>query len=318
MPSSWYDAFTLNVLVLLLAVALDLLLPEPPAIVHPVVWMGKAISVFERVAPTGRVAGLFFGGVVVIVIVGISCGVAWLSMAALSAVGPAAYVVGGAVMLRISFTARGLVLAAEETRTALEGGHLDKARESLKSLVSRDAEGLSASLVAAAVIESVAENTTDSFVAPWLAFAVFGVPGAVAFRAINTLDSMLGIRGRYEYFGKTAARLDDAVNLIPARLSALLILVSGGLGRHSLARGWRTMMRDRHLTASPNAGWTMGAMAGLLGVRLEKPGHYCLGEGLREPDAEDIGKSMAMAKQTAALGVVAILIVLAARHAIFG
>ncbi|MDE2823827.1 MAG: adenosylcobinamide-phosphate synthase CbiB, partial [Chloroflexota bacterium] len=262
MPSSWSDAFVLNALVLLLAVALDLLLPEPPAIVHPVVWMGKAISAFERVAPAGPVAGLFFGCAVVIVIVGISGGIAWLAMTALGAVGPVAYVIGGVVMLRISFTVRGLVSAAGRTRRALEGGHLDEAKESLQSLVSRDAEDLSASLVAAAAIESVAENTTDSFIAPWLAFAVFGVPGAVAFRAINTLDSMLGTRGRYEYFGKTAARLDDVVNMIPARLSALLLLISGGFGRLPLARGWRTMLRDRHLTASSNAGWTMGAMAG--------------------------------------------------------
>ena len=212
MPSSWYDAFVLNALVILLAVALDLLLPEPPAIVHPVVWMGKAVSVFERVAPAGPVAGVFFGCVVVIVIVGISSGVAWFAVTALSAVGPVAYVIGGAVMLRISFTVRGLLSAADRTRRTLEGGHLDEARESLKSLVSRDAEDLSASLVAASAIESVAENTTDSFIAPWLAFAVLGVPGAVAFRAINTLDSMLGTRGRYEYFGKTAARLDDVVN----------------------------------------------------------------------------------------------------------
>ena len=318
MPSSWYDAFALNVLVILLAVALDLLLPEPPVPVHPVVWMGKAISAFERVAPAGSVAGLFFGGVVVIVIVGISGGITWLAMIALSAVGPAAYVIGGAAILRISFTARGLVSAAGRTRRALERGHLDEARESLKSLVSRDAEDLSASLVAAAAIESVAENTTDSFIAPWLAFAVLGVPGAVAFRAINTLDSMVGTRGRYEYFGKTAARLDDVVNVIPARLSALLLLVSGGLGRLPFVRGWRIMLRDRHLTASPNAGWTMGAMAGLLGVRLEKPGHYCLGEDLREPDADDIGTSMVVARQTAAIGLVATLVVLAARHAIFG
>ena len=318
MPSLWSDAFAFNVLVILLAVALDLLLPEPPAIIHPVVWMGKAISAFERVAPAGPVAGLVFGCVVVIVIVGISGGIAWLAMVALSAVGPAAYVIGGAVMLRISFTVRGLVSAADRTRRALDGGHLDEARESLKSLVSRDATQLSASLVSASAIESVAENTTDSFIAPWLAFAVFGVPGAVAFRAINTLDSMLGIRGRYEYFGKTAARLDDVANMIPARLSALLLLISGGFSRLPLARGWRTMMRDRQLTASPNAGWTMGAMAGLLGIRLEKPGHYCLGKGLREPDAEDIGTAMVVARQTAALALVVTLIVLATRHAIFG
>ena len=141
MPSSWYDAFALNVLVLLLAVTLDLLLPEPPAIVHPVVWMGKAISVFERVAPVGRVAGLFFGCAVVIIVVGISGGVAWVAVTALSAVGPTAYVAGGAVMLRISFTARGLVSAADLTRRALEGGHLDEARESLKSLAACPRKG---------------------------------------------------------------------------------------------------------------------------------------------------------------------------------
>ena len=140
----------------------------------------------------------------------------------------------------------------------------------------------------------------------------------MAYRAINTLDSMLGYRGGYEYLGKTAARMDDAVNLMPARLSALLLLASGALSRLSVRRAWSIMLRDRRHTASPNAGLTMSAMAGLLGARLEKPGHYCLGEGMREPEAEDIGTAIRVAEQTAILGVVATVGVLAMRHAIIG
>ena len=91
-----------------------------------------------------------------------------------------------------------------------------------------------------AAIESAAENTTDSYVGPWLAFALFGLPGAVAYRALNTLDSMIGYRGRYEHLGKASARLDDLANLAPARLSALLMLAAGALRRLPARRGWHT------------------------------------------------------------------------------
>jgi len=121
--------------------------------------------------------------------------------------------------------------------------------------------------------------TTDSYVAPWLAFALFGLPGAAAYRALNTLDSMIGYRGRYEHLGKASARLDDLVNLLPARLAALLMLAAGALRRLPARRGSRIALRDRRRTASPNAGWTIGAFAGLLGVALEKAGHYRIGDG---------------------------------------
>ena len=112
--------------------------------------------------------------------------------------------------------------------------------------MSRDTRTLAPPLVAMAAIESVAENTTESFVGPWMAFALFGLPGAFACRAINTLDSMIGYRGRYEHLGKAAARLDDLVNLVPARLSALLMLVAGRLFCALPAgRGWRITLRDR-------------------------------------------------------------------------
>ena len=223
---------------------------------------------------------------------------------------------GGALVLRTTFTVRGLSSAANGVRDALKRGRLDEARDGLKHLVSRDASSLSAPLVTAAAIESVAENTTDSYVAPWLAFAIFGVPGAVAYRVINTLDSMLGHRGKYEYLGKASARLDDVANLIPARVSALLLIVAGALSRLPAALGWKILIRDRNLTASPNAGWTMSAMAGLLGSRLEKVGHYCLGWGMPEPRVEDISKAVRVAEIVAILGLVTALGLLAARHAI--
>ena len=184
--------------------------------------------------------------------------------------------------------------------------------------MSRDATALTPPLVAAAAIESVAENTTDSFVGPWIAFAIFGVPGAVAYRALNTMDSMVGYRGTTEYLGKAAARLDDAVNLLPARLSGLLLLVSGWPARLPVGRAWRTMRCDRGATASPNAGVTMSVMAGLLGVRLEKPGHYVLGKEMREPEPADIDRAVRIVNRTAVLAVVVSLGVLAARVAITG
>ncbi len=318
MFSIWWDSLVLNAATLLLAVVLDRFLPEPPERIHPVVWMGRAIAVMERAAPEGPVSAFLYGCAIVIVVTGLSIGLAWLAMIALAAIHPLAYLVGGAIILRTTFTVRGLSTAAKQTQQALENGDLEEAQESLRNLVSRDPATLTPPLVAAAAIESVAENTTDSYVAPWLAFSLFGVPGAVAYRAVNTLDSMVGYRGRYEYLGKAAARLDDIVNLIPARLSALLLLLGGALGRLPVRRAWSIKVRDHGRTASPNAGFTISAMAGLLGTRLEKPDHYSLGEGMREPNGDDIGIAIRLAERTAILGVVLAVVLLTARHAILG
>ena len=314
----WLDNLIWDAAVLVAAVLLDLLLPEPPRAVHPVVWMGKATEAMRRVAPRQPVAAFAFGCVMVVAVVGGAGAAAWFGLAALAAIHPIAHLIGGAVVLRAAFAVTGLTTAAHATRQALVEGRLEAARESLRSLVSRDAAGLTPPLVAAAAIESVAENSTDSFVGPWIAFAVFGVPGAIAYRALNTMDSMVGYRGTTEYLGKAAARLDDAVNLIPARLSALLLVASGWLARLPAGRAWRTMRRDGGTTASPNAGLTMSAVAGLLGVCLEKPGHYRLGEGFRDPEPADIGQAVIVVNRAAVLAVVVSLGVLAARHALSG
>lgn len=287
----WSGDWRLDVAVLAVAVALDATTRELPPAIHPVVWMGKMISWLEARAPAAErpYAALAAGAGTALLVPVLFGGMVWLVAAGLRWIGPIPYVVVGAVLLSSTFAVKGLGLAGQAARRAVESGDRVAVRESLRSLVSRDTSGLTAPFILMAAIESVAENTTDSFVGPWLAFGLFGLPGAFAYRALNTLDSMIGYRGKYEYLGKASARLDDLVNLVPARLSALLMLVAAGPACGLQARrGWRVARRDRKLTASPNAGWTISAMAGLLGVALEKVGHYRLGNGLREPTTNDV------------------------------
>ena len=310
-PGEWY----LDAGALLIALALDLALRELPNSVHPVVWMGKAVSLLERVGPPAesRRAALLWGGFMAVAIPVAAGGLAWLAANGLRELGPIPYLLGTAALLSTAFAVKGLAQAAKTVQDAMDEGSMGEARDELRSLVSRDASTLSRSLASAAAIESVAENTTDSYIGPWLAFSLLGLPGAFAFRAVNTLDSMIGYRGRYEYLGKASARLDDLMNLIPARISAALMVTAGGLCRLPVGMGIRGALAGRRLTASPNAGWTIGAMSGLLGVALEKSGHYRIGDGLGEPGLHDIGASIRVAYAVAGVGAPVAIGVLALR-----
>jgi adenosylcobinamide-phosphate synthase len=263
--------------ILIAAAVVDATLGEPPNGLHPVVWIGSVIRLGTRVAPTeGRVRQFLAGLVLAFgVPAAFAFATSWI-LRALVAVPVASFVVG-AMILKSTFSIRALGRAAGTVRDALANGDLSSARHELRSLCSRDASLLDEPLIAAATIESVAENASDSFVAPLFYYAFFGVPGAVAYRAVNTLDAMIGYHGRFEYLGKASARLDDALNFVPARLTAGLLLVAGALLGKDSREGWRSLGRDGARTESPNSGRPMAAMAGLLRVALEKPGHYVLG-----------------------------------------
>jgi adenosylcobinamide-phosphate synthase len=287
--------------VLLGALLWDRVLGEPPAAMHPVVWMGKVIDAADGRAPRGLpgrelrwglatallVPALFAGGTY-LVLLGLADTV-WLR--ALTSVW----------LLKSSFALRGLGEAGEAVGRALAAGDLSAARLALRSLCSRDPSLLDGQQVAAGAVESLAENASDSVVAPLFFFALFGLPGALAYRAINTADAMVGYRGPYEYLGKAAARLDDLANLIPARLCAALLLLAGSLDGLDPRRGWRILRRDGGKTASPNAGRPMAAMAGLLGVRLVKPGHYALGDELTAPGPDTISRAFKVVRKAAYL-----------------
>jgi adenosylcobinamide-phosphate synthase len=218
-------------------------------------------------------------------------------------------------LLKTTFAWRALHRAAGGVWQPLAADDLDAAREKLSWLVSRDASLLDEPLIAAAAIESLAENASDSVVAPLLYYLLFGLSGAFAYRAVNTLDAMIGYHGRYEHLGKVPARLDDLLNLVPARLTALLIVAAALPGGADARQAWRVMWQDSRRTASPNAGWPMAAMAGALGVRLEKVGHYCLNASGRAPTAGDLRRAGRVVLLALALGVGVIVIIEGGYHA---
>ena len=264
--------------VLLLALVLDILLGEPPRAIHPVVWIGKAISFLEKLAPLqGAQSRLVYGGVMVLLTIFIFASPVYLLLLYMSRVSPIAYIIVGALLLKPTFSLRELRYTALEIKTLLARDNLRGARGKIPALVSREPQSLGKSALISATVESVAENTCDSFVAPLFYFLFLGVPGAVAYRVINTWDAVIGYHKKYEYLGKFAAKLDDVLNFIPARISGLLLVVAAYLSRKNGKNAWQVMLRDHGKTESPNAGWPMSAMAGALKVRLEKVGYYSLG-----------------------------------------
>lgn len=287
--------------VLLLAVLLDLAFGEPPARVHPVVWMGWLLGRLEGGAPRGPGGRFLYGAFMVLLVAALFAGGAWVVLHRARATGPAVYVVLGALLLKPAFALRGLFAAVRRVEGLLAKGDLPAARLELRALVSRETAVLDEAAVRAAAIESLAENTCDSFVAPTFYFLLFGVPGAVCYRVVNTADAMFGYRGGYEYLGKFAARLDDLLNFLPARLTGLLTVAAAWLLRRDAAGAWRVMWRDRRRTESPNAGWPMAAMAGALGAELSKPGHYRLNEGAGPPAAAHGAAALHVAGVVAAL-----------------
>jgi adenosylcobinamide-phosphate synthase len=277
--------------VLAAAWLLDWLVGEPPARLHPVVWMGNVIAPLRRMQPRAPALELWLGGAYALAVVAGFAGAAWL-LVRLLAPWPAARLALETYVLWSCFALKGLLLAGREMQRALAARDLPRARQALTSLCSRDPSQLSERELCGATIESITENTSDSVVAPLLYFALLGVPGAVAYRAANTLDAMVGYHGRFEYLGKLAARLDDALNLLPARLTALTLWCSGALLSLSPGLGGRVWWRDHARTESPNAGHVMAMAAGLLGVRLDKRDAYVLGSELKEPDAAALTQAL--------------------------
>ncbi len=264
---------------LLIALALDLIFSEPVNKWHPVAWLGRLISAETRFAPQNSVLKqLAYGAGMVLVTLGLIVTATYFMLSLLSEFNIPVYLIISGILLKFTFSLRGLNQAVKSVGSCLTAANLKQARIRLKSLVSRDTAKLNRNQVISAATESAAENICDGFTAPLFYFFIFGVAGAIAYRATNTFDSMIGYHGKYEYLGKFSARLDDIANFIPARLTALFIVLAAAICRQNTAEAWRIMIRDHKNTESPNAGWTMSAVAGALQVQLEKVDHYRLGD----------------------------------------
>ena len=279
------------------AVAVDLILGDPRWLPHPVRWIGRLIAWLERwlfgiFAPARRrIAGV----VLVVVAVG-------MSVAAAAAVVSQAE---GAVRLVIVIYLVSSLLAlasldreAAKVLRALQEQRLDLARARLATIVGRETQELDEPEILRAVVETVAENLSDGVIAPVLYLMAFGVPGMVAYKCVNTLDSMVGYKNeRYREFGWAAARLDDVVNYVPARLSAVLVLAAAAVCGLSPRAGWRVVRRDAALQPSPNAGYPEAAVAGVLGVRLGGANRY-FGRVVQKPHIGEATHTLSIAHYT--------------------
>ncbi len=289
---------------LLLAWLLDRCFGEPRNAWHPVAWLGRALAPLGRRLPTLPPAlALLAGGGAWLGAVGAVVALAWgLDQLVRTLPGWLALPLL-ALALKPTLAWRMLADEVRAVEQAL-GRSLADGRQRLAHLCSRDVTQLDAAQVRETAIESLAENLNDSLVAPLFWFVVAGLPGAWAWRAVNTLDALWGYRGRWEWAGKAAARADDLMAWLPARLTALLLWRPG--------LRWAVLRQQARRTPSPNGGWPMAAMALRLGVRLGKPGVYLLNPQAPAPNAATVPQALRLAGQAAwaALGLALLTLIL--------
>lgn len=274
----------------LLAYFLDLVAGDPPRLPHPVIIIGRLISGLEKAlyAP-GRVRGLVNGSVMAVVVIVSAYAAAAALIYFLQKVHPWLAAAAEIWLISTTLAARGLARAAYDVLHPLSLGNLDLARRMAGRIVGRETSSMDCREVTRATVETVAENTVDGVIAPLFYALIGGAPLAMAYKAVNTLDSMVGYRNdRYFYFGRFSARLDDAANFLPARIGGLMLLAAAWITGRRAGGALRAVIRDAGRHPSPNSGIPEAAVAGALGVRLGGLNVYGGRESFRQYMGDDI------------------------------
>lgn len=305
---------------ILLGFVIDLLLGDPHSIPHPVVLIGKLISFLEK-----KLRALFpktvrgenaAGAVLWLLVVCISTAVPWFLLFLAGKIHPWLGIGLESVMCWQILATKSLKDESMKVYQALKSGDLAASRQAVSMIVGRDVSRLDEAGVARAAVETVAENTSDGIVAPLLFLALGGAPAGFFYKAVNTMDSMLGyVEEPYKNIGLVPAKMDDVMNWIPARFSALVMLLAGALMKLNVKNGWKIYVRDRRNHASPNSAQTESVCAGLLGLRLAGDAWYhgvlhkkqYIGDPLREISVEDIPLSCRLLYATATLTLLFVL-----------
>lgn len=280
---------------------LDCLLGDPEKVPHPVVWMGKAIALLEKwlrrrfpqTKDGERAGGIILAFILPLGTLLISGGLCWLFMR----IHP---LLGLALQILWCWQALAMRCLTKESRNVyrcLKTEGLDAGRKAVARIVGRDTSGLSEEGVVKAAVETVAENFSDGVLAPLFYMLLGGAPLALAYKAVNTMDSMVGYQNdKYLYFGRAAAKMDDIANYLPSRIAALLWILASPFSGGNLKNAWRIWRRDRRNHASPNSAQTESACAGSLGIQLAGPASYFgktvekpyIGDAVRQVEPEDI------------------------------
>lgn len=304
---------------ILLAVLLDLAIGDPQRILHPVVVMGRLISALEKLLYKGsaRPASLIFRGALLAIITVSASYALFAAVNYLISPLPGLWWLLNIWFAGTTLAGTSLAAAAKAVYLPLVSGDLPGARRALSMIVSRDCENLAPGEIVRGAVESVAENTSDGVVAPLLYLALGGVPLAMAYKAVNTLDSMLGYKNsRYLWFGRAAARIDDAANWLPARLTALFMVAAAFITKRDWRNTWRILLRDKGKHPSPNSGRPEAAMAGALGVSLGGGSRYfgktagkpLLGEAKTSLRPEHIIQAVGLMRATSALALLGLMV----------
>ncbi len=272
----WQALLESSAVLLIGAFLLDLATGDPRWLPHPVVLMGKFISLGERLLWSGKPQRDFLAGMVVtLALIAVSAGAAWALALLFTLLPPLLFFIFPVALASTTLATRSRIDAVGRVETLLHSGNLTEARKELSHIVGRETHSLNEEKILCASLESLAENTCDAIVAPLFYLFLGGIPLAMVYKAVNTLDSMIGYRTeRYRYFGRFAARLDDFLNFIPARLTALFIIAAAYLMRLDGVRALRVLRSDHANHLSPNAGYPEAALAGALGIRLGGPSIY--------------------------------------------
>lgn len=299
---------------LIIGSILDFILGDPRGLWHPVQGIGWVISRLERILrrifPSGKTGERWAGGLLVILTLLISVGLPALLLLLLSFIHPLLYFLLSCIFCWQMLAAKSLRVESMKVQEALEQEGLEAGRRAVSMIVGRDTRDLTEEGVIKAAVETVAENTSDGVTAPLFYMILAGPLGGIAYKAVNTMDSMVGYKNEtYQYFGTCAARLDDAANFIPARLSALFMIAAAFLAGYDGKNAWRIFKRDRKKHKSPNAAHTEAVMAGALNVRLAGDAWYFgklfkkpfIGDDIRPVERQDIARACRLEYATALL-----------------
>ena len=275
-----------SVVIVGFALLLDFLVGDPKTRYHPTAWIGKLIASIVPFTKSNSAKRELIGGILLVsvivvtvctILVVLDIGISLLTIDIVSLI---VSIVVGSILLKTTIAIRGMQKHALAVVDAVEEGDLDSARNHLSMIVKRDTKNLDKNHILSGVLESVSENTVDGVTGPLFYYAIFGLPGAFVYRAINTIDSMVGYKTTmFKNVGWFGAKCDTVLNYAPSRLTGLVMI----LGALILGYNWKEslyiMRRDSRKLESPNAGFPMAALAGALGARLEKMDYYTIGNG---------------------------------------
>lgn len=294
-----------SALIFSLAFLIDVVFGEIPDNAHPTVWMGKVIAWLKPKLKNKNPKLEKINGALlclgVMALFAIPVFLLLFVFRQIPIVGWFLYIIASAIILKTTFALKCMQHYTIPIKNALLEKSLDGARKWLYYIVRRDPYSLDERHILSAAVESIAESTTDGVTSPFFFYALFGVPGAIAFRVINTLDSMVGYKDKENInIGWFSAKMDTITNYVPTRLTSILMVLSAMMLKYNWRNSWMILQRDKNKTASPNAGWTISAMAGALNTQLEKKDHYSLGDGeVIEP--YDISRALRIMGLTAVL-----------------